>query len=59
MQIRYPKNMRAAVVTRFGGPEVLEITEIQTPMIMQEEMSGPQKDTNVHISLVASDLPES
>ena len=31
MQIHHRKNMRAAVVTRFGGPEVLELTEIQTP----------------------------
>ena len=27
--------------------------------LVQEEMAGPAKDTNVHISLVASDLPES
>ena len=27
--------------------------------LVQEEMASPAKDTNVHISLVASDLPES
>ena len=31
MQIRHTKNMRAAIVTKFGGPEVLELTEIQIP----------------------------
>ena len=29
MQIRHTKNMRAATVTKFGGPEVLELTEMQ------------------------------
>jgi len=31
MQISHTKNMRAAIVTKFGGPEVLELTEIQIP----------------------------
>ena len=31
MQISHTKNMRAAIVTQFGGPEVLELTEIQIP----------------------------
>ena len=31
MQNSHTKNMRAAIVTRFGGPEVLELTEIQIP----------------------------
>jgi NADPH2:quinone reductase len=31
MQMRHTKNMKAAVVTKFGGPEVLELTEIQIP----------------------------
>ena len=32
MQISHTKNMRAAIVTKFGGPEVLELTEIQIPI---------------------------
>jgi hypothetical protein len=28
MQVSHTKNMRAAIVTKFGGPEVLELTEI-------------------------------
>lgn len=31
MQVSHTKNMRAAIVTKFGGPEVLELTEIQIP----------------------------
>ena len=31
MQIRHARNMRAAVVSKFGGPEVLELTETQIP----------------------------
>ena len=31
MQINHTKNMRAVIATRFGGPEVLELTEIQIP----------------------------
>ena len=31
MQISHTINMRAAIVTKFGGPEVLELTEIQIP----------------------------
>lgn len=31
MQNSHTKNMKAAIVTRFGGPEVLELTEIQVP----------------------------
>ena len=27
----HTKNMRAAIVTKFGGPEVLELAEIQIP----------------------------
>ena len=29
MQISHTKNMRAAIVTKFGGPEVLELTEMK------------------------------
>ena len=29
MQISHTKNMRAAIVTKFGGPEVLELAEMQ------------------------------
>ena len=29
MQFRHTKNSRAAIVTKFGGPEVLELTEMQ------------------------------
>jgi NADPH2:quinone reductase len=32
MKISHTKNMRAAIVTKFGGPEVLELTEIQIPV---------------------------
>ena len=31
MQMRHARNMRAAVVSKFGGPEVLELTETQIP----------------------------
>ena len=31
MQMSHTKNMRVAVVTKFGAPEVLELTEIQIP----------------------------
>jgi len=31
MQISHTKNMRAAIVTKFGEPEALELTEIQIP----------------------------
>jgi NADPH2:quinone reductase len=31
MQIGHTENMRAAIVTKFGGPEVLELTETQIP----------------------------
>ena len=29
MQFRHTKNSRAAIVNKFGGPEVLELTEMQ------------------------------
>ena len=31
MKVNHTKSMRAAIVTKFGGPEVLELTEIQIP----------------------------
>ena len=31
MQINHTKNMRAAIVSRYGGPEVLELTELEIP----------------------------